>query len=77
MNAHNTRTYGAGWPERHKGRSLVDAHAQARRRGMHDDSFDHFLGVFKGVLVDLRVPDEKIGQLVEVFEGARARVLNR
>jgi hypothetical protein len=44
---------------------------------MHDDSFDHFLGVFKGVLVDLRVPDEKIGQLVEVFEGARARVLNR
>ena len=42
-----------------------------------DDSFDHFLGVFKGVLVDLGVPDGKVGELITVFEGERAQVLNR
>jgi hypothetical protein len=39
--------------------------------------FDHFLTVFKGVLVDLGVPDGKIGELIAVFEGARGQVLNR
>jgi hypothetical protein len=38
--------------------------------------FDRFLNVFKGVLVDLGVPDGKIGELMEVFEGARGRVRN-
>jgi hemoglobin len=66
-----------GCPNNYTGRSLVDAHARSRRSGMDDDSFDHFLGVFKGVLVDLIVPDEKIGEIIKVFEGARAQVLNR
>ena len=66
-----------GGPNAYVGRSLPDAHEMPRRRGMDDDSFDHFLGVFKGVLVDLGVPDAKIGELLSVFEGARAQVLNR
>jgi hemoglobin len=66
-----------GGPDNYKGRSLVDAHAKSRQRGMDDGSFDHFLSVFRGVLVDLEVPAEKIGELLTVFEGARAQVLNR
>ena len=34
---------------------------------MNDEVFDHFLTVFKGVLVDLGVPSGKIGELLEVF----------
>ena len=44
---------------------------------MDDEVFDQFLTLFKGVLVDLGVPEEKIGELIEVFEGARGQVLNR
>lgn len=66
-----------GGPDEYSGRSLVDAHAGSRYKGMDDASFDHFLGVFGGVLVDLGVPDQKIGELVEVFEGARDQVLGR
>lgn len=66
-----------GGPSNYAGRNLVEAHARSRQRGMDDDSFDHFLQVFKGVLIDLGLPDQKIGELLEVFEGARAHVLNR
>ena len=66
-----------GGPNTYTGRSLPDAHARTRQRGLNDDVFDHFLTVFKGVLVDLGVPDGKIGELMAVFEGARGQVLNR
>jgi hypothetical protein len=39
--------------------------------------FDHFLTVFKWVLVDLPVPDGKVGEWLEVFEGARDQILRR
>jgi hypothetical protein len=42
-----------------------------------DAAFDRFLGVFKGVLVDLGVPHGQIHELLAVLEGARAQGLNR
>ena len=59
------------------GRSLQDAHLRTRQRGMNADVFDHFLRVFRGVLIDLRVPHAKIHQWLAVFDEARGQVLNR
>jgi len=66
-----------GGPNKYTGRSLVEAHRRTRQTGLNDEVFDQFLTVFKGVLVDLGVPDGKIGELMVVFEGARGQVLNR
>jgi hemoglobin len=65
-----------GGPNNYTGRSMADAHSRSRGMGMDDATFDHFLGVFKGVLADLGVPDAKIGELMAVFEGARGPVLS-
>jgi hemoglobin len=59
------------------GRSLQDAHVRTRRRGVKDTDIDHFLAVFKGVLVDRGVPAEKIAECLAVFHGARSQILNR
>jgi hemoglobin len=66
-----------GGPNHYMGRSLHDAHVKTRQRGVNDAVFDHFLAVFKGVLVDLGVPDGKVGELVAVFEGVRGQILSR
>jgi hemoglobin len=66
-----------GGPNAYTGRSLPDAHVRTRQRGLNGEVFDRFLTVFKGVLVDLGVPDGKVGELLQVFEGARGQVLNR
>ena len=66
-----------GGPNAYTGRSLHDAHVRTRQRGVNDDVFDHFLTVFKWVLVDLGVPDGKVGEWLEVFEGARDQILRR
>ena len=44
---------------------------------MDDDSFDRFLGIFKGVLPDLGVTEEKMGERMKVVEGACAQVHSR
>lgn len=64
-----------GGPNAYTGRSLANAHARTRQRGANDATFDHFLAVFKGVLVDLGVPDGKIGEILPLLEGARGQVL--
>jgi hemoglobin len=66
-----------GGPDTYTGRALHRAHVRARRRGANDEVFDHFLWVFKGVLVDLGIPHGKIHQWLAVFEGARGQILNR
>lgn len=66
-----------GGPNAYTGRSLRDAHARTRQRGVNDEVFDHFLTVFKWVLVDLEVPAGKVGEWLEVFEGARDQILRR
>jgi hemoglobin len=66
-----------GGPQEYTGRSLADAHAKARRRGVTDDVFDHFLMVLKRVLVDRGVAHGKIHECLAVFEGARSQILNR
>jgi hemoglobin len=64
-------------PGAYTGRSLRDAHARTKRRGVNDDVFDRYVTVFKGVLVDLEVPTGKIGQWIAILEGARGQILNR
>ena len=66
-----------GGPNAYSGRTLHDAHARTRQRGVNEQEFDHFVSVFKGVLIDLRIPTAKIGQWLAVFEGARGQILNR
>jgi hemoglobin len=66
-----------GGPDAYTGRSLGDAHARTRRRGVNDEVFDHFLMVFKRVLLDLEVPHGRIHEWLAVFEGARDQVLAR
>jgi hemoglobin len=65
-----------GGPNTYAGRSLHDAHVRTRQRGVNDQVFDRFLTVFKGVLVDLKVPAGKIAELLAVFEDARGQILN-
>ena len=66
-----------GGPDAYSGRSLRDAHVRTHQRGADDAAFDHFLKMFEGVLVDLRVPQEKISEWLGVLEGARDEILNR
>src|SRR5262245_4412299 len=66
-----------GGPSAYSGRSLLDAHARARQRGVNETEFDHFLSVFKGVLIDLRIPTAKVDEWLAVLEGARAQIFDR
>jgi hemoglobin len=66
-----------GGPGAYAGRSLADAHARARGRGVNDEVFDRFLMVFKHVLVDQGVAHGKIHECLAVCERARSQILNR
>ncbi len=66
-----------GGPNAYTGRSLVETHTRMTQTGLNDEVFDRFLTVFKGVVVDLGVPDGKIGEIMVLLEGARGQVLNR
>jgi len=66
-----------GGPNVYTGRTLREAHARTRQRGVNDAVFEHFLAVFKGVLIDLRVPDRKVDDWLAVFKDARSQILNR
>ena len=66
-----------GGPDAYPGRSLSGAHVRTRQRGLNDEVFDHFVTVFRRVLVDVGVPAGKIGEWLTVFEGARGQILNR
>ena len=59
------------------GRSLAAAHVSTRRRGANDEVFDRYVAVFKGVLVDLRVPPRHIVEWLGLLEGARREILSR
>jgi hemoglobin len=66
-----------GGPGAYTGRSLPDAHARTRQRGLTHEVFGRFLAVFRGVLVDLGLPDDKVEALVAMLETTRVQVLNR
>jgi hemoglobin len=66
-----------GGPGQYTGRGLAEVHARTRQRGVNDEVFDHYLFVFKGVLVDLGVPHPKIHEWLRFFESARGQILNR
>lgn len=66
-----------GGAETYCGRSVADAHVKTRRRGANGDVFDRYVTVFKGVLVDLRVPPRQIVEWLSLLEDARGQVLGR
>jgi len=66
-----------GGPNAYTGRTLRDAHVRTRQRGANGAVFDHFLAVFRGVLIDLGVTDRNVGEWLAVFEGSRGQILNR
>ena len=66
-----------GGPSAYTGRSLHDAHLRTRQRGVNGKEFDHYLAVFKGVLVDIGVPAGRIAAWLAIFESMRGQILNR
>jgi truncated hemoglobin YjbI len=59
------------------GRSLEEAHARPRQRGLNTRVFDQFVVVFRRVLVDRGMDARTIGEWLTVLEGARGQILNR
>jgi truncated hemoglobin YjbI len=66
-----------GGPNAGTERILHAAHVRTRQRGADDAVFDRFVVVFRGVLIDLKVPHGRIHQWLAVLEGARGQILNR
>jgi hemoglobin len=69
--------FALGGPGQDIGRGLADVHARTRQRGVNDAVFDHYVGVFKGVLVDLGVPHTRFHEWLRFLESKRGQILNR
>jgi len=52
-------------------------HASLIAKGLNDQVFDAFVGLFEGVLQELGVPDSNVAQVMALLRGARNEVLNR
>ena len=66
-----------GGPNEYKGPGLRVVHHHLLARGLNDEAFDVFVGLFEEVLKELAAPEEKISQVVALLNGARGEVLNR
>ena len=67
----------AGGPAGYDGPSLRDVHRRFLDRGLDDEVFDRFVGLFEEVLNELGVPDGPRDQVVGYLRGQRSEVLNR
>jgi hemoglobin len=66
-----------GGPNEYKGPGLRAVHSHLLSRGLNDEAFDAFVGLFEDVLKELAVPGDKVSQVVALLNGARGEVLNR
>lgn len=70
-------TMAFGGPNHYEGRDLRTAHRRAVGQGLNESHFDVFMGHFRSTLEELKVPPEKISQIVQIAEGGRNDVLQR
>ena len=66
-----------GGPSAYHGPGLRAAHARPRRQGMGDVEFDRFMELFGTTLVELGLPEAKIGEVAAIALAARNDVLGR
>jgi len=66
-----------GGPNEYRGAGLEQSHARLVAMGLDEGVLDAFLGHFEDVLRGLGVPAAKIAEVMPIFQGARAAVLNR
>jgi hemoglobin len=66
-----------GGPGGYAGPGLREVHARFVAKGINDEVFDSFVGLFEGVLQELGVPDSNVAQVMALLRGARNEVLNR
>ena len=70
-------TYVFGGPANYSGQDMRRGHAHLIERGLNDSHFDAVVELLGASLKELGVPDELIGKVASIAEGARADVLNR
>jgi hemoglobin len=66
-----------GGPHEYTGKSMREGHKHLIERGLNDTHVDIVIEHLGATLKELGVPDEIIGQIAAVAEGARDDVLNR
>ncbi len=59
------------------GQRLRDAHARSVEQGIGDTEFDRVANHLEAALVQLKVPQELIGEALQTIDGLRDDVLNR
>ena len=70
-------TYVFGGPANYSGQDMRRGHAHLIERCLNDSHFDAVVELLGASLKELGVPDELIGKVASIAEGARADVLNR
>lgn len=70
-------TYVFGGPANYSGQDMRRGHAHLIERGLNDSHFNAVIELLGASLKELGVPDELIGKVASIAEGARADVLNR
>jgi len=66
-----------GGPNEYKGAGMRNVHRHLLARGLNDEAFDSFVGLFDDVLTELGVPTEKRSEVNSLLNGVRSEVLNR
>jgi hemoglobin len=64
-------------PGGYVGPGMREAHARLVAKGLNDEVFDSFVGLFERVLRELGVPDGTVAQALALLHGARDEVLSR
>ena len=59
------------------GRDLATAHAGARNKGMNDETFDALLVHFRAALLEIKVEQDYIQEILGLLEKTRDHVLGR
>lgn len=70
-------TFAFGGPANYSGKDMRAGHAHLVERGLNDSHVDAVIEILGGVLKDLNVPEDLIGQVAAIAESVRGDVLNR
>jgi len=70
-------TMAFGGPTKYTGKDLRQAHAHLVERGLNDPHFDAVAGHLKSTLVELKVANDLIDEVMTIVASTRNDVLNR
>ena len=66
-----------GGPNAYTGKDMRTAHAPLVEKGLKDSHFDAVAGHLKDTLAELGVPEDVVGEVMDIAGGTRDDVLNR